>query len=940
MFCPKCGKENDNNCIFCGSCGTKLSDYVNNNSTPTINVKKDNELFKNIKSFFINYKKQMICIVGLALFIFIVYMAYDKFIGFKKIEWNKEYDDYKLDYVIQNEISLGLNVSSDEQLKDLKIKTNCGTYERNDLEINWDLSDALGECKIDVSYKAKKISKTFNVISKDIVKKDYKELTIKHEINYDSDEDLDKDGLTNKQEKEYKTDPELSDSDMDGLTDYYEINNSKTDPNNDDTDSDGIGDYDELELGLDPLKSDSKGDGKKDSDRDLVYSFIDDKNGIELEISGKGNIVSTYANTYTNDTFSAVKGFLPNVYNFYTKGNLNKAVVKIKYSTDDINNKKLNEDSLSLYYFNDETKKIEKINTTVDKQNKQLSAELSHFSKYIIGDSTIIKDINKTQIMMVIDNSVSMYSYEQLENAGFTGIQNADGNDTNFKRLSLTNDLIDMFTGNYYFGISHFAGNYIRIEKFTDNTTELKKSVDSLKYNLKSLSGGTDIVNALNNSIKEFDNDDNNHYVILLTDGKDTSRKLKNSRDSIISNAKEKNIKLCVIGLGKEIDTEDLSYIAKNTGCNYYNATDATALDEIYSIIGSDINYNLVDVDGDKKTDGTLIADSGFIVTRDGFSFPNYSSNLAGGHCYGMATFVEMYYLKQLPVEFGSKTIFNGKYLDPVQSYPYNFSGTYFEKYSNLYDYKLKSNVLKYNFGYDYFEEEVPKDFRKIDGDNFILNDKYKKEMQDSNLYDFEIKDSSLTPEEQLKKWGVNYEKSENIIFNEDKMQESSTIKNEDKQLLNAIYMAYIKQDETPRISSSFSIMDVVKDGLNLISPGSLAPSKKVLSNVFIENLSYRIQRGDVPVISAEFYGSGGHAINAISIAQDNKDASHYYIGVYDNNFPGEKRYVDLVCNKFSCVTKKNSYYDGDKKQVSMSESLIEDFKYYNLNYVEYVKNN
>ena len=36
-------------------------------------------------------------------------------------------------------------------------------------------------------------------------------------------EDLDLDGLTNKQEKEYKTDPELADSDLDGLDDNAEL---------------------------------------------------------------------------------------------------------------------------------------------------------------------------------------------------------------------------------------------------------------------------------------------------------------------------------------------------------------------------------------------------------------------------------------------------------------------------------------------------------------------------------------------------------------------------------------------------------------------------------------------------------------------------------------------------------------------------------------------
>jgi hypothetical protein len=112
-----------------------------------------------------------------------------------------------------------------------------------------------------------------------------------------------------------------------------------------------------------------------------------------------------------------------------------------------------------------------------------------------------------------------------------------------------------------------------------------------------------------------------------------------------VESAKANNIKICTIGLGNEIDTEELTYISKNTGCDYYNATEANALDEMYAIVSLDINHNLVDVDGDGKVDGTLIANNGFIVNRDGFSFSNYvTNNASGGHCFGMATFVELYY--------------------------------------------------------------------------------------------------------------------------------------------------------------------------------------------------------------------------------------------------------------------------------------------------------
>ena len=80
----------------------------------------------------------------------------------------------------------------------------------------------------------------------------------------DSDEDYDKDGLTNIEEKNYGTDYENVDTDFDNLSDYDEINGVKTkdglktyktNPLSDDTDNDGLRDDTELKLNLNPLNS-------------------------------------------------------------------------------------------------------------------------------------------------------------------------------------------------------------------------------------------------------------------------------------------------------------------------------------------------------------------------------------------------------------------------------------------------------------------------------------------------------------------------------------------------------------------------------------------------------------------------------------------------------------------------------------------------------------
>ena len=73
----------------------------------------------------------------------------------------------------------------------------------------------------------------------------------------DANRDSDKDGITDKGEKEKGTDPHNPDSDGDGLTDGEEKEKG-TDPTKADTDDDGVNDGDEVKAGTDPKDPNSK----------------------------------------------------------------------------------------------------------------------------------------------------------------------------------------------------------------------------------------------------------------------------------------------------------------------------------------------------------------------------------------------------------------------------------------------------------------------------------------------------------------------------------------------------------------------------------------------------------------------------------------------------------------------------------------------------------
>ncbi len=926
MYCQNCGSKINDNDQFCSNCGnrivseSKTPESEQSPSTFSESMKEHSQqLNKKIKerivSFFNRYKKQII-ISSCSLFILIIGLVlFNNLYGFVNFSWNKNYKDYQLEYVSPTTIKLGFHLSDQTDLDAIKIDTTCGNTERDGTDIEWDLKESTGKCEIVVSYKLRKLKKEFQIIN---FNSSEEELLLEEHIDPNSDEDLDLDGLTNREETEYQTNLLSSDSDLDGLDDYYEINVSKTDPNKKDTDTDGLSDYDEIELNLDPLNSDSKQDGMKDGERTLTYTKNIDN--VSLTITGTGNIASSIIETQGNTKISEKNGLIDKLYSLYTAGTINNATITINYTDQELKQYGLNEDTLSIFYYNESTSQYEKIDTVQDKEKNTLTATLDHFSYYVVGDANEVQETSSSQVLFILDNSWSMYSneqYEEITGKEYFG-EPLDGFDKEGLRFQLTGNLIDRLgKKNYQIGLSEFRSDY-------KNAVEIGNSIDNIKETLNSMNGnfitsteGTNINNALTKGMREFSDDSDNKYIVILTDGQDT--KLSESRiQNIIETATKNDIKICTVGFGDASYNVALSNIANGTGCKFYSSSNALGLTELFESISAELDDNLVDLNGDSEVDGILSADSGFVVNRDGFSFPNYGTNLSGGgHCYGMATFAELYYKKVLPLKMDTITLKN------VQSYPYDLNGTYFENYSNLYDYKLQTNLLKYTFGHDYFGEETPSDLRTLSDTRLLFNEVYKNEIEAGNMYDIIETETSLSPEQQLAHWGVNYESAESLQLNEDKMQESSTISNDDLQLFNAIYAGFIRQHDTVEYSSG---MDIILWLRNALGTEEISYNGRA---GFINILTTRLNNKEAPVISSSYTG-GFHAINAISLIQSTSNPNEYSIGVYDNNYPGEKRYVKIVCNDTVCLTEANEYYSNSGQPIRITPSLEYDLAYYN----------
>ena len=432
-------------------------------------------------------------------------------------------------------------------------------------------------------------------------------------------------------------------------------------------------------------------------------------------------------------------------------------------------------------------------------------------------------------------------------------------------------------------------------------------------FNVKQ--SGTNISAAIRGGAKELSSKAGLKTVIVLTDGRD-NKGLSSEVYNLAAEMANKNIRVCVLGFGEGAYSDDVSIITNKTGCKYFSSSSVTGLDEVFNNLEILLNDELADVDGDGKMDGYVMADSGFVVARDGFSFRNYSSDLmADGHCYGMATFAELYYSKKMPLRFDKITTAG------LTSFSYNLNWSYFKDYQNLYDYKLRTKALKYvpQFGAKYFDETEPANKYTMNGDALVYSDDVKAEIDKTGLYEYYESKTKKKADTQIQKYGFSYSSMQKARLNETKMQSSATMDDIDRSLMNAIFANQIQQT-TVKMYSSGSAVGIDK------SIAQTASKQMTNSNDFMHLMATRMRKHEAPVLLAYFSG-GLHAMNAINLIQDAKDSNHYYVGVYDSNYPGEKRYLELKCSKYSCTTRANSYYGESDEVVRISLSLEEDLK-------------
>ena len=244
----------------------------------------------------------------------------------------------------------------------------------------------------------------------------------------DANDDMELDGLANKDELDIGTSATNRDTDYDGLNDGEEVKQYGTDPLNEDTDGDTITDGDEILLGLNPLLADSDGDGIADNKEKIEQTFsvaIEDEEKlevakVEVTFAGTGNIQNTteIVSVYGEDVYSSeLVGLVGAPIEIETESEFDKAMITFSYDESKLGEVK--EENLAIMWYDEENHDYVMMDSIVDKENHTVSCDTTHFSVYTLIDKKAWKTFwsepipycysNYMDIAVVCENTSEMF---------------------------------------------------------------------------------------------------------------------------------------------------------------------------------------------------------------------------------------------------------------------------------------------------------------------------------------------------------------------------------------------------------------------------------------------------------------------------------------------------------------------------------------------------
>ncbi len=453
----------------------------------------------------------------------------------------------------------------------------------------------------------------------------------------DADEDLDGDGLTNKEELILGTDPANSDCDGDGLTDYQEIVVYHCDPLNYDTDGDGLSDYDDVVLGFSPLLQDTDENGILDPDEKVgqtVEEVFDDETGrgitkVSVSMSLSGNIEKKVGvvNVYDFDQLSKnVVGLIGIPVEINSDVEFDTATIQFVYDEKALGDTQ--EDNLAVLWYDEKNDWYHVLDreSVIDTQNNTVSIETTHFSTYMLVDtqkwfeawrenidyrvSQEGDEIHYFDIAFVVDTSGSMYG---------TRMSNAQSALTHF---------VDSMQGLDEAALISFNSIASVVKDFTMDMNSIKAGINSLRAG-----GGTDVNAGLIKALNTYKGREGNKekIIVLICDGD------VNYYQSTINKCIENNIRIYAVNVQNVAAHKQLQKMAEQTGGQYYYGADSNELTYLLGEIQNNTTnkidttdadqdglYDVYETAGIKLSNGTVIYTDPTQKDTDGDGLTDY----------------------------------------------------------------------------------------------------------------------------------------------------------------------------------------------------------------------------------------------------------------------------------------------------------------------------
>ena len=200
-----------------------------------------------------------------------------------------------------------------------------------------------------------------------------------------------------------------------------------------------------------------------------------------------------------------------------------------------------------------------KLSYSADKGFVSQSGEAVNITYGLSGFGEIQNEENAIDLIIVVDESGSM-SGKRMTNA-----------------KSAAKEVISQMKPGDRCALVGFTYSVRVIQTLTDNKDEMNSAVDKLRTG-----GGNNICNGLQSAIKQFDDDSRQKYIMLISDGEDSS-----ASAAMAATAGEKGIRILAMMVGR--GSLQMQTIAINSNGIYKNAPTAEDIGKIMKYFASEV---------------------------------------------------------------------------------------------------------------------------------------------------------------------------------------------------------------------------------------------------------------------------------------------------------------------------------------------------------------